>query len=450
MTLHPSSVAQKDSTEQLAAAFHLFNQLSDNLGESYQKLQHRVEILSDELASERSKRFVELALKEQLAHRLAGLLSCLPGGVIVLDSSDRVVDSNPEGKTLLGDYCVGRLWSELLFENTRVALAESALFKQSEVKLLNGNYISLSERVVDAEGGGIVLVTDVTEAQLQRTRQLRQQRLTTLGEMSARMAHQLRTPLSTAILHMSHLSILGLSDDERRQVHGKIQGRLHHIEELIDGMLGYVRGTERTDTKFSFTSMMSELVSIAELEASRKGGRVLQEYYFPDLARPELSMSRFSIPSANTSSPSIPSSFISSPRMSSPTMPEMEMMGCRQEILSALTMLVENAVQLSEVPLLTISIESCHQWVDVHISDDGPGITTDESSKIFEPYYSKRPGGTGLGLAIAQVTASEHGGDLSLMNSSDNGSRFRFRLPNPRLGIGALESIHEREVEYCE
>ncbi|MFT7218586.1 MAG: two-component system sensor histidine kinase FlrB [Candidatus Azotimanducaceae bacterium] len=435
MTHHPSSVAQKNSTEQLAAAFHLFNQLSDNLGESYRELQHRVENLSEELANERSKRFVDLALKEQLAHRLAGLLSCLPGGVIVLDPGDRVVDSNPEGKAILGDHCVGRLWSELLFEKTCTALGESELFKQSEVKLLNGNYISLSERVVDAEGGGIVLVTDVTEAQLQRTRQLRHQRLTALGEMSARMAHQLRTPLSTAILHMSHLSIAGLLDDERRQVHGKIQGRLHHIEELIDGMLSYVRGSERTNIKFSFSSMVSELVSIAELETSQKGGRVIQESHFSERATSDLSM-------PDISTPDVP--------VLCPPMPELEMMGCGQEILSALTMLVENAVQVSEVPVITISMESCDQWVDVYISDNGPGITIAESVKIFEPYYSTRPGGTGLGLAIAQVTAVEHGGDLSLVSSSQAGTRFRFRLPNPPRAMRALDTNQETEVEFCE
>ena len=65
--------------------------------------------------------------------------------------------------------------------------------------------------------------------------------------------------------------------------------------------------------------------------------------------------------------------------------------------------------------------------VEIAIRDDGPGLPARARMKLFRPFV--HAGGTGLGLAIARELARNHGGDLSLVDSSENGTEFRLTLP---------------------
>ena len=67
----------------------------------------------------------------------------------------------------------------------------------------------------------------------------------------------------------------------------------------------------------------------------------------------------------------------------------------------------------------------------MNVTDTGPGIPTQYHDRLFQPYFSGRPAGegTGLGLAIARKIALDHGGDLQLDESSEEGSTFRLLIP---------------------
>jgi signal transduction histidine kinase len=66
----------------------------------------------------------------------------------------------------------------------------------------------------------------------------------------------------------------------------------------------------------------------------------------------------------------------------------------------------------------------------VRIADNGPGVPERARERLFQPFAgSGRPDGAGLGLAIARELAHGHGGDLTLVETSDKGSTFEVRLP---------------------
>jgi signal transduction histidine kinase len=65
----------------------------------------------------------------------------------------------------------------------------------------------------------------------------------------------------------------------------------------------------------------------------------------------------------------------------------------------------------------------------VTIRDAGPGFTVGDETRIFQPFFTKRPGGTGLGLAIVQQTIEEHGGQISAGNHPEGGAELTVRLP---------------------
>ncbi len=79
-----------------------------------------------------------------------------------------------------------------------------------------------------------------------------------------------------------------------------------------------------------------------------------------------------------------------------------------------------------QVVLRTCAVDS---QVSVSVADDGVGLTEEQLSRIFEPFYSTRDDGMGLGLAICQTIVGAHGGEISAERNTDGGMRFLFTLP---------------------
>ena len=80
--------------------------------------------------------------------------------------------------------------------------------------------------------------------------------------------------------------------------------------------------------------------------------------------------------------------------------------------------------------------------VRVEVSDTGKGLTPEECSRLFTPYYTTKQLGTGLGLAIVQSIVSDHHGSIAVTSEEGHGATFRITLPKRQPGVD-LKSIHE-------
>jgi signal transduction histidine kinase len=96
--------------------------------------------------------------------------------------------------------------------------------------------------------------------------------------------------------------------------------------------------------------------------------------------------------------------------------------------------LVRNAAQaLSDRPdgVIAISARRDYRQVEIDVEDNGPGIQESLRDRLFQPFSgSSRPGGSGLGLAIARDLARSHGGEVSLISTTANGTVFRIAIPD--------------------
>jgi signal transduction histidine kinase len=101
----------------------------------------------------------------------------------------------------------------------------------------------------------------------------------------------------------------------------------------------------------------------------------------------------------------------------------------REQIFRTLANLLRNAVEAGATAVL-VSAKGNGQWVEIDVADNGPGLPPRAREKLFRPFEgSARAGGTGLGLAIARELMRGHGGDLTLMETTKDGTRFRIVLP---------------------
>ncbi|MFC1339627.1 MAG: PAS domain-containing protein, partial [gamma proteobacterium symbiont of Phacoides pectinatus] len=117
--------------------FLVFNQMSEQLVDSYHQLQQRVARLGEELAAARGERMVELAEKERLANRLSKLLDGLPAAVLLVDGAERIQQYNPAALQLFPGISAGECWERLLGGAVRA----DPLGK--ELRLENGRLVNL-------------------------------------------------------------------------------------------------------------------------------------------------------------------------------------------------------------------------------------------------------------------------------------------------------------------
>jgi signal transduction histidine kinase len=106
----------------------------------------------------------------------------------------------------------------------------------------------------------------------------------------------------------------------------------------------------------------------------------------------------------------------------------------RRGLVRVFENLVENALRYSE-PGGAVSVcvrqfkDGDRAWVECRVSDTGPGFPSADLSRVFDPFFSKRPGGTGLGLAIAQRIVEDHGGEIMAANRPGGGAVMTVKLP---------------------
>ncbi|MEJ2591359.1 MAG: histidine kinase dimerization/phospho-acceptor domain-containing protein, partial [Candidatus Thiodiazotropha sp.] len=261
-----ATASLSDKQHALESAFQLFNQLSEELTGSYRQLQLQVLELSEELAAARSERMVQLAEKERLADRLERLLETLPAAVVVLDGDGRVREFNPAAERLLGHLGLGDRWSDYLNEN-----AYSVEPRSNELKLKNGRLLTLTSSTLEQTPGRIIVMLDMTETRRLQERLNRRERLTAMGEMSAKLAHQLRTPLSTALLYTSHLAAPQLDPAKRRQFAARLRDRLQHMERQIHDILSFARGGEAGSDPICLSECLGTFVAASEQLLERAG-----------------------------------------------------------------------------------------------------------------------------------------------------------------------------------
>ena len=382
-----SSSLDTNSKEGLQATFELFNRMSDDLSESYRALEGRVSALTDELDRVNLQREQEVRSKEQITSRLSNLLDLLPGGVVVLDRWGTVSQINPAGEELLATGLVGRKWVDIIAEFFAPQKDDG-----HEISMKNGKRVSLSTRSLEEETGQIILLTDQTETRRLQEQVSRGQRLSALGRMVSALAHQIRTPLSAAILYAGHLSERDLTVEQTQRFSQKIVSRLNNLEQQVRDMLVFAKGDVTLSDSMTIGSMVEELTAAVDVPLSANKARLLISNDFSDT----------------------------------------RIICNAQTMIGALSNLVNNALQASEVGAnIQLTINSEGRNITFSIEDKGCGIPENIMQRLQqeEAFVSTKSQGTGLGLAVVRAVVKAHQGEFKLISEEGRGTQALIQLP---------------------
>ncbi len=379
----PAGAAPDTKAEELQRAFALFNQVSAELTQAYQALQGKVASLTEELAVANGELRRQYQEKEALSERLSSLLDALPAGVVLLDAAARVAAVNPAALALFSETVVGAHWGDV---------AQAYLVPTLTVGewMLGETRLSVAESLLPSAGGKILLIHDITAAHRMKTELERNQRLAAMGEMAASLAHQLRTPLATALLYTANLGQPGVADEARARFSEKATAQLRRLERLIQDVLVFARGESIGRDVIPAGDLLLEAAQTVE-PLMREHGLVFSTV--DDCAGSIL-------------------------------------VGGRKALFGAVVNLLENAMQATPQGG-AITLAGClhGDLLRLSVRDSGPVITAEMQARIFEPFFTTKGQGTGLGLAIALGVARAHGGSIDLISEPGAGAEFVMTLP---------------------
>ncbi len=375
--------AKAGASDELEQSLALFHHVSGQLGDSQFMLHARVAELKDQLAESAAQRLQEFDEKERLANRLQSLLDLLPGGVIVIDGQGRVREANPVALELLGAPLVGSLWREVIARSFSPRRDDG-----HEISLKDGRRVSIATRSLNVEPGQLVLLTDLTETRRLQDQLARHERLSALGRMVASLAHQIRTPLSTALLYASHLEQGGLSAEHQQRFAGRLKDRLNELEHQVRDMLVFARGDLPLEDRITPAELLGALR--AATETKLEGVAVRWQ--------------------CDTQSGAL--------------------LCNRDTLVGALVNLIENALQAASGDTkLKVHLYARGTALRISISDNGIGIDAATLARLGEPFFTTRATGTGLGLAVVNSVARAHSGALELRSRPGRGTCATVRLP---------------------
>ncbi|WP_114418762.1 sensor histidine kinase [Marinospirillum perlucidum] len=326
------------------------------------------------------------------ARALQDVLAAIPAGLVMLDQQGRVDQANQAAHQLLGAPLQGETW---------LSVVQRAFAPRSddghEVSLKTGRRVSLSISSLSDGQGQLILLQDLTETRQLQEELARHERLSSMGHMVASLAHQLRTPLSTALLYAGHLQKEGLEEHQQQKFAAKLKARLQHMDQQIRDMLIFAKGETR----------MARRLPVEDFAAA------LREAVQPVVDKHQLSF---------TWQVNLEAS---------------DLVVSLDSLVGAVLNLVNNAAEACDPPppialhLETVADLPGHQGLHLLlcVADEGPGIEEEKVPKAQEPFYTTKSQGTGLGLAIVQAVVEAHKGRFWLQSRPGEGTRAWMALP---------------------
>jgi len=368
----------------------------------------------------RARRRAYIAQLRQAERRYRGLIEGARDAIVVFDRHGTILEWNPQAARLFGfdrDEVIGRPLPTLR-EDARPEFIErlaqlvegrdeESAFKYADQRVTKHGEalaVSLSIFPLRDEAGHVTAFVETCcdiRSCAQLIRQVQElEKMSSMGQLAAGVAHQLNTPLGSALLRAQMLEE-DLSDAEQVEDLRFIQRQLRYGKEIVESLLRFARRSGESKRAEPLNAIVHEVLAMMEPNFRRVNVHVRVELTDTEDALVYIA---------------------------------------RNELEQVFFNLVSNALdampQGGEITITTQMLSN--KRVGVRFRDTGIGIPPARLTRIFEPFYTtKEPGkGTGLGLAICQRIIKEAGGSIEVASEVGRGTTFTIWLPRANMASG--------------
>jgi len=325
-------------------------------------------------------------------------------GLIAVNHKGYITSFNSEAEELLGISTKDALGAKLLttlggnlYQLFNQTLSKNSGLSQYEIPIYTKGktqYISCNTSLIQAidshHNEVIIVLSNITRIKELENERRQSQRLISLGEVAAGIAHEIKNPL-VSIKTFADLLPEKYEDDEFRHRFSSVVGQeITRINDLVVELLNFVKEPVLNYDQVYIESLIEEVISL--LLPRMEAQRVFVELEFPALQEPVLVD--------------------------------------RSLLKQALLNICLNSVQaMSDGGSMVVGVISSDLDLTIYVEDTGPGISDSIRDKIFDPFVTNKADGVGLGLSISHKIISAHGGRIILKSNESTGSRFEIVLP---------------------
>lgn len=247
-------------------------------------------------------------------------------------------------------------------------------------------------RVGENVTGVVVIVEDITEFKRLLDQTVQSEKLAEVGRLSAGIAHEINNPLAMVAYATELLKREKPLSEFQEEMLDKIEMEVERLKTLTGGLLSFSSNRESHSRVVNMNDLITEVLKLLRFELQRKS--IQLETRFGEI--PVVSADPNKI----------------------------------KQVIINLVMNAAYAMKGQGRIVLTTGIN--HEgMLELHVIDDGPGMSAELQEQVFAPFFTTKPEGegTGLGLYICQNIVHEHAGSISLESQPGKGTSFRICLP---------------------
>ena len=407
---------RRKEIEILSRAFASFNEATQQLQNSYDNLQQRVQALDLELAEKNKELEKNLKEKDEVKNYLNYILESLTTGVIVINEKGIITTFNKALGEITGEppeRCLGKMPREVFATDLIESMVERLALSDSATPVLDGELVTGDKRKInirvsaspvrDNRGkqiGTVVVIQDTSNLRRLEEEVQRNQRLRAMGEMAAGIAHEIRNPLGSIELFSSLLKADLKDDTEKRQLAERICTGVHNMDRIISNVLLFAKSPKPSRQKCDINRLLMELLESPSGLVVPDTIRVIREFGANEMV-------------GNADNELLKQVFLNLIRNAIQAMPK------GGELRLTTKQSSTGAPNTENRKLMTIVV-----------ADTGVGMPTDHLSQIFNPFFTTKERGTGLGLAIAHNIVKAHQGTIDVDSTEGKGTSFTVTIPS--------------------
>lgn len=375
--------------ELLKEAFVSFLDASKSLENYFLSLQERIAYLTGELEKANRELKKSLEDKERTNNFLDTVLNSIDEAIIVLDRQRNIIMINRGAEKLLDIDAKDFINKPLSTLNLSFKLdGETQYLITNKVQNLPIIYSEYPVKNSNKEERGkIVVIKDISKIKEMENLYERNKRLIAMGEMAAKIVHEIRSPLCSIELFASMLREEKMSDKKASLIEGIISG-ISSLNNILSNMLYFAKERKVRKSKIDVVEFIDEILDLFEPLISKKKIKL------------EKKIERIILD------------------------------GDRELLKQAIFNILQNAYYaVSEKGVIEIICKKSKEFIEISIKDNGIGINKENLEKIFDPFFTTKESGTGLGLAITLKIIEAHKGFIKVKSKVNKGSEFKIFLP---------------------
>lgn len=344
-------------------------------------------------------------------HKYRRIFEISKDSIMVTRRDGTITDINPSGQSMLGldlpDNLTGKRsleeflkpadWQHLIEEIERhgsIYNAEMDLVGKDDTTRRLLVSASMDRGRTDEEETIHYLVKDIEQRRLMEQQIAQADKLASLGQLSAGVAHEINNPMGIILGYTQLLLREEATDSEKYNDLKIIEKHVKNCKSIVEDLLSFARSSKTEETPYQIHVLIDEVLNFVQQHAELDHLEIIRDY---DEKAPALLLDEKKI----------------------------------KQVFINLIMNAEHAVGNDGAITIRTRYDKPTQLITVKVSDNGHGISKKDLKRIFDPFFTTKPTGegTGLGLSVSYGIIKNHGGEISVESEPGKGSTFTVVLP---------------------